>query len=71
VKAPSPSLAVPLQSVIYEQENSFVLVAQNGDFVRTPITTGRKNLYFIEVTNGLNSGDKIALSAISTNQGAE
>ena len=71
VKAASPSLAVPLQSVIYEQEKSFVLVQQNGDFVKTPITTGRKNLHFIEVIDGLNSGDKIALSAINAKQGAE
>lgn len=71
VKSPTPSLVVPLQSVIYDQEDSFVWVEQNGEFVKTPVTTGRKNLYFIEVTAGLSSGDNIALSALNVTQGAD
>ena len=64
VTQPKDTLAVPLQSIIYEQEQSYVYIQKGDDFVKHPITTGRKNLYFIEVTSGLNTGDNIALSAI-------
>ncbi len=68
VTQPKDTLAVPLQSIIYEQEQSYVYIQRGDDFVKHPITTGRKNLYFIEVTSGLNTGDNIALSAISAGE---
>jgi multidrug efflux pump subunit AcrA (membrane-fusion protein) len=70
VKAPSERLAVPLQSVMYEPEGSFVLVKDGSEFEKRRIETGRKNLYFIEVTAGLNEGEQIALSAVNTNTGS-
>ena len=65
VSEPVTKLAIPIQSVEYDNEEAYVYLAKRGDFVRHPVVTGRKNLHFIEVTQGLDSGDQIALSAVS------
>ena len=70
VTQPQDTVAVPLQSIIYEQEQSYVYIQQGRDFVKHPVTTGRKNLYFIEITSGLTTGDNIALSAINLGDSA-
>lgn len=66
VTQPAETLAVPLQSITYEQEQSYVYLQRGSNFIKHPVTTGRKNLYFIEITSGLTIGDQIALSAITT-----
>ena len=66
VTQPEETLAVPLQSITYEQEQSYVYLQRGSNFIKHPVTTGRKNLYFIEITSGLTIGDQIALSAITT-----
>lgn len=65
VTQPQDAIAVPLQSIIYEQEQSFVYLQQGDEFKKHPVTTGRKNLYFIEITSGLAFNDAIALSAVT------
>lgn len=65
VTQPMDTIAVPLQSIIYEQEQSFVYLQTGNEFSKQPVTTGRKNLYFIEITSGLTLNDAIALSAVS------
>ncbi|MDG1121519.1 MAG: HlyD family efflux transporter periplasmic adaptor subunit [Glaciecola sp.] len=65
VTEPQDAIAVPLQSIIYEQEQSFVYLQQGDEFKKHPVTTGRKNLYFIEITSGLAFNDAIALSAVT------
>jgi HlyD family secretion protein len=65
VTQPQDAIAVPLQSIIYEQEQSFVYVQRGEEFSKHPVTTGRKNLYFIEITAGLALNDAIALSAVT------
>lgn len=62
------TLAVPLQSVIYENEQSYVYVQDGNDFTRQVVTTGRKNLHFIEIIEGIEPGTKIALSGIVASQ---
>ena len=64
VAKPQERIAIPLQSVIYEQEQSYVLLQNGSGFIKHPVTTGRKNLYFIEITDGLKLNDAIALSAL-------
>ena len=66
VSDPAPRLAVPIQAVEYENEAAFVYLANGGDFVRHPVATGRKNLHFIEITQGLAAGDQIALSTLAS-----
>lgn len=70
VTQPEETLAVPLQSITYEQEQSYVYLQRGSNFIKHPVTTGRKNLYFIEITSGLTIGDQIALSAITTGDSA-
>lgn len=65
VTQPMDTIAVPLQSIIYEQEQSFVYLQTGNEFSKQPVTTGRKNLYFIEITSGLTLNDAIALSAVN------
>ncbi|UTP72488.1 efflux RND transporter periplasmic adaptor subunit [Alteromonas sp. LMIT006] len=62
------TLTVPLQSVIYENEQSYVYVQDGNDFSRQVVTTGRKNLHFIEILEGIEPGTKIALSGIVASQ---
>lgn len=62
------TLTVPLQSVIYDNEQSYVYVQDGNDFTRQVVTTGRKNLHFIEILEGIEPGTKIALSGIVASQ---
>lgn len=68
VTKPMNAIAVPLQSISYEQEQSFVYLQKGNEFMLQPVTTGRKNLYFIEITSGLTLKDEIALSAVTVGE---
>ena len=56
-------IVVPMQAIFNEQGNSFVYLKDGDEFVRQPVVAGQKNLYFVEITQGLESGDVIALSS--------
>lgn len=62
VKAATKSLVVPLQSLHFENGSTYVYVQAGSKFKKQNVSSGRKNLYLVEITNGLNSGDMIALS---------
>ena len=62
VKPTSQMLTVPLQALFHEDGMSYVYVQSSQGFVRQNVTTGRKNLFSVVVTDGLNDGDVIALS---------
>ncbi|WP_416305955.1 efflux RND transporter periplasmic adaptor subunit [Neptunicella sp. SCSIO 80796] len=62
VKPPEPKVIIPLQAIFNQQNDNFVYLQQGTDFVRQNVTTDRKNLYFVEIVDGLNVGDAIALS---------
>lgn len=62
VKAPSNKLVVPLQALHFDSGSSYVYVKNGRTFAKRPVTSGRKNLYLVEITNGLQNGDEIALS---------
>ena len=62
VKTPSTSLVVPLQSLHFENGSSYVYVKAGSKFIKQNVTSGRKNLFLVEITSGLSSGDVIALS---------
>ena len=57
-----PQIVVPLQAIFNEQGNSFVYVQQGTDFVRRAVKAGQKNLYFVQISEGLSSGEVVALS---------
>ena len=54
------SLSIPDTSIIVEGENVFIYkVDEKYKALKTKITTGDRYIGFVEVLNGLNSGDKI------------
>ena len=54
------SLSIPDTSTIVEGENIFIYrVDEKNKALKTKITTGDRYIGFVEVLNGLNSGDKI------------
>lgn len=62
VQAPSERLVVPIQSLINKDGQSFVAVRSAGDYQLVPVTLGEKNLHFVEVLDGLQAGQDVALS---------
>ncbi len=52
---------VPLQSVFEEEGETFVYLADNGDYKRTVIQTDQKNSDFIIVSTGVEPGQFVAL----------
>ncbi|WP_232842828.1 efflux RND transporter periplasmic adaptor subunit [Psychrosphaera ytuae] len=55
-------IKVPIQAIHNENEQNFVYKKQGDQFVKQVVQTGNKNLYFVEISQGLQVGDKIALS---------
>ena len=54
------SLSIPDTSTVVEGENVFIYrVDEQNKVIKTKITTGDRYVGFVEVLNGLNSGDKI------------
>lgn len=62
VKPPNKALVVPLQSLHFEDGDSYVYLQTGAKFAKRKVLSGRKNLYLVEITQGLNDGDVIALS---------
>jgi HlyD family secretion protein len=55
-------LYVPVQSIEVEQDHHFCYISNNGALERRQISTGVFNDEFIEVRDGLNGGEAVALS---------
>lgn len=62
VKQDPGKLLVPIQAIFHDQGSSFVYRKQGGEFVRQQVQTAIKNQFFVEVTDGVQVGDEIALS---------
>lgn len=62
VSEPENKIIIPLQAIFNDKSENFVYVQQGNEFVKQVVTTANKNLYFVEIADGLSSGDVIALS---------
>lgn len=64
---------ISAKAVVKENGRSYVYVEQGGEYVLTPVTTDFSNGEYIEVTSGLNAGDKyyICVQAESAVQKSE
>jgi HlyD family secretion protein len=62
VKAPTDQLVVPLQALHFEDGSTYVYLQEGNEFSKQVVVSGRKNLYLVEITEGLSNGDVIALS---------
>ncbi|MDU0352708.1 HlyD family efflux transporter periplasmic adaptor subunit [Paraglaciecola aquimarina] len=56
------SILIPLQAIFSERGENYVYLQQGTSFVRKTVKTEKKNLHFVEVSEGLADGDVIALS---------
>ncbi|TPV61730.1 HlyD family efflux transporter periplasmic adaptor subunit [Aestuariibacter sp. GS-14] len=55
-------LTLPTQAIYSEQGVNFVFKQTGSEFIKQRIEIGQKNLFMVEVTEGLASGDVIALA---------
>lgn len=55
-------IVIPLQAIFNEKSENYVYIKEGDRFTRHPVKTAGKNLYFVEIVEGLTSGDTIALS---------
>jgi hypothetical protein len=55
-------VVIPLQAIHHDQGKSYVYLKKSGTFVRSEVSSGRKNQYLVEITEGVEKGDIIALS---------
>lgn len=58
--------AIPESAVLQTAFGNFVFVQNGASLLRTPVSTGRHRDGFVEVTDGLYSGDEIAASALES-----
>ena len=56
-------LAVPVQAIAAHQDGKYVYVLNGNGFERREVTTGRDNISFVEILDGLEEGDQVALDA--------
>jgi HlyD family secretion protein len=62
VSEPQTKIVIPLQAIFNEKSENYVYIKDGRNFTRRPVKTADKNLYFVEITEGLMAGDTIALS---------
>jgi hypothetical protein len=62
VKSSTQELVVPLQALYFEDGSTYVYLQNGNNFTKQSVVSGRKNLYLVEITQGLSNGDVIALS---------
>lgn len=55
-------IIIPLQAIFNERSENYVYIKEGRYFSKRPVKTAGKNLYFVEIVEGLTVGDIIALS---------
>jgi multidrug efflux pump subunit AcrA (membrane-fusion protein) len=58
----SNKITIPLQAIFNDKSENFVYLQQGKHFIRRAVSTAEKNLHFVEIIDGLEPGDVIALS---------
>jgi HlyD family secretion protein len=53
---------IPLQAIFNQQNENYVYIKEGRSFSKRSVKIARKNLYFVEIVEGLTTGDIIALS---------
>jgi HlyD family secretion protein len=62
VAATQSTIIIPLQAIFNEKSENYVYIKVGQYFSKRAIKTAGKNLYFVEIIEGLTAGDTIALS---------
>ncbi len=53
------TVMLPLETIITEDENSFVYIEKDGIVTKTPVTLGMKNSETAEILEGVSRGDRV------------
>jgi membrane fusion protein, heavy metal efflux system len=62
----SAPAALPLTAILREGNRTFVFVkAPDGTFTRRPVTVGRKDDRYAELTEGVSAGEAVAIRGVS------
>lgn len=56
--------SVPVSALLKTAEGSFIYAVNGSSYVRTPVKTGASNGEFVEITDGLYSGDQIVTTPV-------
>ena len=56
--------AVPVSALLKTAEGSFVYTVNGNFYVRSPVKTGASDDQFVEITDGLYSGDQIVITPV-------
>ena len=68
---PEPTLAVPLAAVVREGMRAYLFVQKPDEvFERRTVETGRADDRFVEITRGLEPGEKVAVEGVAELQTA-
>ncbi len=63
----SNTLLIPNSALVYTTSGKpLVILDSNGKYIKKPIQTGISNIYFTQVTSGLQRGDKIVVNGNSS-----
>lgn len=62
VSSAKNQMVIPLQAIFNEKGENYVYLKKGHEFERQVVKTASKNLYFVEISEGLTVGDIIALS---------
>lgn len=62
-------LTIPIQAIFNEKSENYVYLKDGRKFERRAVKIAGKNLYFVEVVDGLDAGDVIALSVPEETEG--
>jgi multidrug efflux pump subunit AcrA (membrane-fusion protein) len=57
-------ISIPAQALLINTEGQFVYTVSGEHLVRTAIKTGASNAEFVEITDGLYSGDQVVLQPV-------
>ncbi len=55
------TLLIPKKALIFENENDFIFLAQNGKAKKVDIVTGYRNTEMVEVLSGIGEDDKVII----------
>ena len=64
IPATGPVAAVPASALLTTAEGTFVYALNEKAYIRTPVKTGASNDKFVEITDGLYSGDEIVTTPV-------
>ncbi len=70
VSEPGATLAVPREAVLREGTQAYLFVRRDGIFERRPVVTGRGDDVFLEILQGLQAGDQVAVRGVAALQTA-